>query len=141
MNGQASKEPASSLITGILGDAETLLRKEIALAKEEVREEMRDMRGQALRLGGGGVVLHVSAILLALGLAGGLAQLLSWPAWGGYAVVGLVLAAVGYGVTSMAAGGVKRDARDVGRKVRQLKEEMKHDIRSLRPAAIVGRED
>lgn len=85
----------SQLISGIVGDAQELVRKEIALARQEVREELDAAKSAGIKLGIAGGVLAVGGLLVVLALAQGIADLLNWPAWAGYALVGVILAIAG----------------------------------------------
>jgi len=85
----------TQLISGIVGDAQELIRKEIALARQEVREELDAAKSAGIKLGIAGAVLAVGGLLLVLAIAQGIADLLDWPVWAGYALVGVVLAVVG----------------------------------------------
>lgn len=79
-----STEPsAASLLGGILADLQTLVRKEIALARQETMEELGKVKTAGIALATAGAVLAVGGLLLVLALAGGLADLLNWPAWAG----------------------------------------------------------
>ena len=85
----------AQLISGIVGDAQDLVRKEIALARQEVREELDAAKSAGIKLGVAGAVLAVGGLLVVLAVAQGIADLLDWPAWAGYALVGVVLAIAG----------------------------------------------
>ena len=86
----------STLISGIVGDAQELVRKEIALARQEIREEISSAKDAGIKLAIAGAVLAIGGLLLVLTLAQALADLLNLPNWVGYGIVGLVLAVVGY---------------------------------------------
>jgi Putative Actinobacterial Holin-X, holin superfamily III len=85
----------TQLISGIVGDAQELVRKEIALARQEVREELDAAKRAGMKLGIAGAVLAVGGLLVVLAIAQGIADLLDWPVWAGYALVGVVLAIAG----------------------------------------------
>jgi len=85
----------TQLISGIVGDAQELVRKEIALARQEVREELDAAKRAGMKLGIAGAVLAVGGLLVVLAIAQGIADLLDWPVWAGYALVGAVLAIAG----------------------------------------------
>lgn len=85
----------SQLLSGIVGDAQTLVRQEIALARQEVREELGQAKDAGIKLAVAGVILAIGGLLLVLMLAQGLADLFDWPNWAGYGLVGAVLAIVG----------------------------------------------
>jgi len=90
------REPSvASLLSGIVGDAQTLVRQEIALARQEIRQEISTAKDAGISLGSAALVLIIGGLLLVLALAQGLAYLLSWPTWAGYGLVGVVLAITG----------------------------------------------
>jgi VIT1/CCC1 family predicted Fe2+/Mn2+ transporter len=86
----------SQLLSGIVGDAQTLVRQEISLARQEVREELATAKSAGIKLGIAGGVLAIGGLLLVLTLAQGIADLFNWPVWAGYGLVGVILAVVGY---------------------------------------------
>jgi len=92
----------SQLISGIVGDAQVLVRQEIALARQEISEEISTAKQAGIKLGVAGGVLAVGGLLLVLALAQSIADLFNWPTWAGYALVGVVLAIVGYILLSSA---------------------------------------
>jgi len=94
---EREREPSlATLLSGIVGDAQVLVRQEIALARQEVREEISNAKDAGIALAIAGGVLAVGGLLLVLALAQALAFFLHWPVWAGYVVVGAVLAIVGY---------------------------------------------
>jgi len=97
----------SQLISGIVGDAQVLVRQEIALARQEISEEISNAKQVGIKLGIAGGVLAVGGLLLILALAQGVADLLNWPTWAGYALVGVVLAIAGYILLSSAQKQIK----------------------------------
>lgn len=84
-----------NLVSSIVGDVQTLARQEIALAREEIKEELDTAKSAAIKLGIAAGVLVVGALFLLVALALGIAALFDWPAWAGFAVVGLIFAIVG----------------------------------------------
>jgi VIT1/CCC1 family predicted Fe2+/Mn2+ transporter len=85
----------STLLSGIVGDAQELVRKEIALARQEVREEISAAKDAGTALAISGAVLAIGGLFLLITLALGLADLFDWPAWAGFGLVGAVCAIVG----------------------------------------------
>jgi Na+/melibiose symporter-like transporter len=92
----------ATLLGGIVGDAQQLVHQEIALARQEIREEIGSAKDAGIQLAIAGVVLAIGGLLLVLMLAQGLADLLNWPNWAGYGIVGVVLAIIGYMLFSAA---------------------------------------
>ena len=64
----------ASLLGGIVGDAQELVRKEIALARQEIREEISSAKDAGIQLAIAGAVLAVGGLLLVLMLAQALAR-------------------------------------------------------------------
>jgi drug/metabolite transporter (DMT)-like permease len=85
----------SALLSGIVGDAQELVRKEIALARQEVREEISAAKDAGTALAISGAVLAIGGLFLLITLALGLADLFNWPTWAGFGLVGVVCAIVG----------------------------------------------
>jgi hypothetical protein len=89
----------TTLVSGIISDAQDLLKQQVELFKGEVREDLRKTREAGTVLGLGLVVCLVGAILLGLMLV----HLLAWadPAitmWGCYAICGGAILAIGIGL-------------------------------------------
>ncbi len=97
----------SQLLSGIVGDAQTLVRQEIALARQEIREEISEAKSAGIKFGIAGAVLAIGGLLLVLTLAQGIADLFDWPTWAGYGLVGVVLAVAGYVLLSSAQKQIK----------------------------------
>ena len=99
----ASNGPsAAGLVGGIVGDLQELVRKEIALARQETLEEIGKLKTAGIALAIAGAMLAVGGVLLVLFLAQGLADLTNWPNWAGYVIVGGVLGLVGFVLLSLA---------------------------------------
>ena len=98
----------AQLLSGIVGDAQELIRKEIALARQEVREELGTAKNAGIKLVIAGAVLAIGGLFLLVTLALGLADLLDWPSWAGFGIVGLVSAIVGYVMLSAAQKQIKQ---------------------------------
>ena len=107
MTERERESSVSTLLSGIVGDAQTLVRQEIALARQEIREEIDQAKEAGIKLGISGAVLAVGGLLLVLALAQALADLLDWPTWAGYGIVGIVLAIGGYILFSSAQKSMK----------------------------------
>jgi len=112
----------AQLLSGIVGDAQELVRKEIALARQEIREEIDAAKSAGIKLGIAGGVLAVGGLLLVLAIAQGIADLFNWPAWAGYALVGVVLAIVGGILFSAAQRQIKEIRPMPERTVETMKE-------------------
>jgi len=91
----------TALVTGIVGDAQELLKQQLALFKAEVREDMRKTSEASVSLAIGLTATLLGSIVLLFAVS----HLLFWafdgrvPLWGCYAMVGGVVTAVGVGLT------------------------------------------
>ena len=95
----SSSVPASSpeptlgeLVAGMTADVGTLVRKEMELAKAELREEARTTGKAAGMLGAAGLAGHMTLLFLSFALAWGLSEIV--PEGVAFLIVGLVWAAV-----------------------------------------------
>jgi len=112
----------AQLLSGIVGDAQELVRKEIALARQEIREELDAAKSAGIKLGIAGGVLAVGGLLLVLAIAQGIADLFNWPTWAGYALVGVLLAIAGGILFSAAQRQIKEIRPMPERTVETMKE-------------------
>jgi Putative Actinobacterial Holin-X, holin superfamily III len=89
-------EPSlAQLLTGIVSGAKELLRHELALAKYEIREDLRKTKTAMLSLGIGIGVAALGGLLLILMLVHLLDALAGLPLWACYGIVGGLLAIIG----------------------------------------------
>jgi len=94
---QTGSEPtATSLLSGIVTDAQELIKQQLQLFKHELKDDMKRAQ-EGLPALGLGASIAVAAIFL-LGIT--LANLLSWlipslPLWGSYAIVTVVFGVAG----------------------------------------------
>jgi hypothetical protein len=95
----------TTLVSGIIADAQHLIQQQLAMFRQEIRDDLRKSRDAALALAVGIGITLVGSVLLLLMLP----LLLHWaaelPLWACFGIVGGVLTAVG-GVLVYA--GVKR---------------------------------
>lgn len=83
------KESIGSLLSGLIGDLQQLIRGEVSLAKTEIREEIGTAMGGMKMLGAAAIFGLVALILLMFGVA---AYLEKWVEdWQAMGIVGLVL--------------------------------------------------
>ena len=96
----ATEPSMASLVGGIVNDAQTLIKQEMALAKREVSDELHKARDAAIALGIGIGLTAVGTVLLSLMLV----YLLQWASserltlWACYGIVGAALTIVGGGL-------------------------------------------
>jgi len=91
-----SEPGVAQLVSGIIDDAQRLMVQHAELLKADIRKDLRDAKDAGFSLGTGGGLIGVGGLMLMIALA----LLLTWlwpalPYWGGFAIVGGVLALVG----------------------------------------------
>jgi len=94
-----SSEPSvTSLVSGILKDAEELFKQQVVLFKHEVKEDLRKTRDASMALAAGVGVLVLGILLLCWMLV----HLLTWaagpdvlPLWASFGIVGGILTLAG----------------------------------------------
>jgi putative superfamily III holin-X len=101
MDLEDTREPLTHLIQNVVDDLRDLFREEVALARAEIRQEVSAWSSAAISMAAGGAVAAVGALFILLGIAQGIAMLFGWPAWGGYLLIGVLLA-IGGGVAVLA---------------------------------------
>jgi hypothetical protein len=75
------------LMKSAIRDAQDLVRSEIALAKAEARDEVRQFGAGAALLAGAALAGVIGIVFLLTTLAWGLSEGLGWPVWAGFAIV------------------------------------------------------
>ncbi len=99
----STSEPSiAELIGGLVADAQTLVRKEVDLAKAEVRNEINKAQQGAIALGIGAGIAVLGGIFLLLMLAQLLVAWFAIPLWASYLIIGAVLL-IG-GIAALAQG-------------------------------------
>jgi len=92
-----SEQSLTTLVSGIINDAETLMKQEVALAKTELKEEMKKTKEALVSLAVGAGVAALGGLMLTFMVV----HLITWvssnaiPLWVSYAIVGGVLAVTG----------------------------------------------
>ena len=84
----ASEPSVTALLTGLVDDVKVLLQQEMALAKHEIRAELRKIMLAIVSLGLGGGIAVVGGWLLILMLVHLLHALTAFPLWACYGIVG-----------------------------------------------------
>lgn len=125
------REPSlSSLVSGILHDAQHLIKQEVALARHEVKEELIKTKQAALTFAAGAGVAVLAVICLLLMVV----FFITWasadriPLWGSFGIVGGVLAATG--VVLFYSG--RNRAEDIHLVPRQTVETMRENAQWIR---------
>ena len=89
-------EPTLAQLVGdLVSDVKQLLRQELALAKYEVREEVRKAKVALVSIGVGLGVVAIGGLLLIAMLVHLLNAVTEWPLWICYGIVGGVCAVIG----------------------------------------------
>ncbi len=85
----------ATLLSGLVVDAQTLVHREIDLAKTEVRVEIDKARNGVIALGAGMAVAAIGAVLLGHMLVYLINDLLNLSMWVAYLIVGALFAIIG----------------------------------------------
>jgi hypothetical protein len=92
----AAGEPSiAHLLSSLIGDAQTLVRRELDLAKAEIAGEIDMARQGAIMLGAGIGAAAIGGIFLLVALAEALVRFDILERWLAYLIIGAVLAVVG----------------------------------------------
>lgn len=91
-SGPAPEPDVAAVLQALTGEARTMLRRDVELAKAEIRATTRHARGAGVGLGAAALVGHLALAVLAVAAGLGLAEVM--PAGLAFLLVGLVLAAI-----------------------------------------------
>lgn len=117
----AEQESIGSLLSGLIGDLQQLIRGEVTLAKTEIREELASAARGVGMLGAAAVVSLVGLIVLMFGVAAYLEKWLEdWQAMG---IVGLVLIALAVVIGLLGKRRLQASAITPDRTIASLKED------------------
>jgi hypothetical protein len=91
-----SEPSLTGLVAGIINDAQELLKQQMALFKQEIKDDVRKTKEAALALSAGLGIVVVGGLLLCVMLV----HFLNWavpslPLWSCYGIVGIVFVACG----------------------------------------------
>jgi hypothetical protein len=95
----ASEPSVTSLVTGVLNDAQELFKQQLALFRSELRQDLTRTRDAVLSLAIGAGILMVGGLLLCFAIV----YFLNWafpslPLWGSFAIVGGLFVIAGGGL-------------------------------------------
>lgn len=113
----------ATLVSGIIQDAQNLVGQQLALFKQELREDAQQARDAARSLALASGLLLVGAIMLCLMLVYGLHDWLQWPMWACFGVVGGVLS-VGGGILGYLGYEQLRNVRPTEKTAKALEENL-----------------
>ena len=119
----AGAEPSlGDLFRQLADDSATQIRQEVALAKTEMRENVKHAARDASMIAVGGVVAAIGALVLVAFLVMIVGKALGAP-WAGALVVGLLFVVVGAVIARGAAKHLKHDTLTPEQTIRSLKED------------------
>ena len=125
-----SEPGLASLVSGIISDAQALLKQEVALARSEVTQEIRKTRDALISLGIGIAIATVGGLLLVLTLV----HLLNWltdgqlPLWACYGIIGALMVIIGGAVFFIGS----HKASEINIVPRQTMETMKENVQWIK---------
>jgi hypothetical protein len=93
-----SEQNLSTLVTGILNDAQLLFRQQVDMVRHEVREDFRKTKEAAVPLAIGAYLALLGVALLSVTLALMLDAFTTLDTWACFAIVGGVVALAGGGL-------------------------------------------
>jgi protein-S-isoprenylcysteine O-methyltransferase Ste14 len=93
-----SDQNLSTLVTGILNDAQLLFRQQVDMVRHEVREDLRKTKEAAVPLAIGTYLALLGVALLSVTVALMLDKFTDLEAWSSFAIVGVVVALAGGGL-------------------------------------------
>ena len=111
----------STLVRGALDDVRELFREEAALAKAELRAELSKASAAGSAFGAAAASLYFAALFVLTAIAIGIPAMFEWPAWTGFAIVGIVLAVCG-AIMFMSGRRAVREIRGLPRTIGTVKE-------------------
>jgi protein-S-isoprenylcysteine O-methyltransferase Ste14 len=85
----------SSLLGGIVGDLQTLIRQEVALARTEIQREWDKAKAAAGAMAVGAAVLALGGLFLCAAVVAVLHEAAGLPWWASFLIVGGVFAGLG----------------------------------------------
>jgi divalent metal cation (Fe/Co/Zn/Cd) transporter len=106
MNGDIQRESFGELLGGLANNSAALVRDEIELAKQEMREKVDVLRSGAVTIAIGGLIAFVALLTLTAAAVAGLAHVMDTAL--AALLVGVVLAAIGGGIAYSGIGRLKR---------------------------------
>ena len=121
--GAADDRSIGDLIGELASETTTLVKQEVALAKKEIKEEVRVAGKNVGYTVAGGAVAYVGLIAIVIGLGWFLGELLADAEWLGLLIVGLVVAAIGYALLKKGLDKLQKMNPAPDRTLRTLKED------------------
>jgi len=91
-------QTVSGLVSGIVDDAQTLIRQQVAMIREEIRSDLRKTKEAVTAIAAGAVVAALAVGPLVFLFVALLHELAGWAWWSSALLVGGILAAAGGGL-------------------------------------------
>lgn len=85
----------TQLVSGIVSDAQDLMKQQLALFRAEMKEDIRKTKEATISLACGALVLLLGVVLLLFMCVHGLEAATGWPEWVCFGIIGGLLAAGG----------------------------------------------
>jgi hypothetical protein len=130
-----------NLLRELRDETTTLLRQEVTLAKVELKENASRLAGRAVQMAVGGFVAYAGIIVLLIGIGHLLGALFirmgmseDLAAWVAPAVIGLVVALIGWGMLARATHALANDELTPRRTVDTMKENKEWAQNKLQPS-------
>jgi hypothetical protein len=120
----------SALVSGIINDAQQLIRQELTLARREIQDEVTKAKEAALSMAVGAGLAALGGVLLALCIVAVLHEPVGLPWWASFLIVGGVITGVAVGL--LLAGRMK--ASEVHVIPPQTAETMKENVEWIQNA-------
>lgn len=98
LNGSSSAS-VTTLVSGILTDAQQLMAQQTQLLRQEIRDDLHKARTGTLFLGAGLGIVAIGGLFLSVMLPLLLHWLTDWPQWLCFGIVGVVFLFVGGGAS------------------------------------------
>jgi F0F1-type ATP synthase assembly protein I len=93
-----SDDSLVTLIRGVIGDSETLVKQQLKLFQAELKAEGKELRNGAISMALSLGVLLIGGVLLGMALASILVEALNLPHWAGFGIIGLAVTGIGAGL-------------------------------------------
>jgi len=93
--GTENQQSLTSLVSGIVNDAQELMKQQLNLFKAELQADLKKTREAAVSLAVGVGIASVGGLMLCWALAYLVNWAFNWPTWGGFLLVGGLIAVLG----------------------------------------------
>lgn len=117
-------EPSlGDLFKELAQESSTLMKQEVALAKAEMRDNLRDFAKDAAMMAAGGGILLVAMLVFTAFLVAGLGDMLGDEYWLGALIVGVVYALIGGVLLARGRSGMQDDELKPNQTIESLQED------------------